>query len=821
MDRVIALKTSTDTGDEMPHLVSLTLNNKTLTVSELREVAALLLPDVATFSLRYTDSDGDQVTINSDADLKELDEYMEDERLERVEVVATPQGPAATKRAATVVQTQLRGLVTAMSKLTAKTKTKPSAANAMNLLVATLETIDVAEEANELNLVKEQLLTVLGDEDFRKTVDELSASEEFKDLADVLMTAIYEENTDLIEETTTVRFEELLEFAKYVVARCPTLKLTLVSVAKHCMTGLETMSVDISSEEVAVHLGVICDGCEKAPLVGVRYKSLEVPDFDLCEECEASGKWMSNEPFIKITDPSRAPKQKRTSELVHPFVTCDGCEMSPIVGIRFKSKTAEDFDLCEACEASGKWDETHGPFTKIQESGMMHALKFTCRRGGKYGRHDKFNHHHGKFGHHHGHHGKFGHHGHHGKFDRHKHHHGPPGIPFHGPPPHHFGPPGFPGCGPPPPPPHHGHGPPHHEGPPGFPGHGPPGFHGPPDFRGPPHDFDRREHPHGPPGFGPPGSLGRFGPRPSGFPGPHCRPPFPAEFEHGCPPFPREFERWGCREFRGHHGYRNRYTRISDDDVKQQADNEKYRRRHGRGNWRRGTCDLEVRFLEDVTIEDGTVVEAGKPLHKMWRLVNDGERSWPDGCYMVTQRGNPMSVEGNEFSRIELPALNPGEEHIVGVDLVAPSMPGRYTSYWRVCGPTDISFGHRFWVDIVVVNEVTPVVDEDAVTTSSSTTVLDMEEDTVDTEMKDSLEASAPADSASDDDIEIIEAMEAQEADAAEGEAENAKKENKTEYEDALMVLASMGFADTEENMRALTLVDGNIGSAVNALLSE
>ncbi|KAG7399313.1 Next to BRCA1 protein 1 protein [Phytophthora boehmeriae] len=383
MTRVIALKTSDALPDDQPQLLSLSLDGKPLTVAALREAAALLLPDASALALQYTDSDGDQVTINSDADLKELAAYMGDEQLERVQVTAT------AKRAASAVQTQLRGLVTAMSKLTAKPRPKPSAANAINLLVATLETIDVAEEASELKEVKDQLLTVLEDEDFRRSVDELSASEEFKDLAQVLVAAIYAEDAELIEETATARFEELLEFAKQVVARCPTLKPTLVSVAKHCMAGLvryndeelerddstsssssssscddqDTVSVDISTEEVAVHLGIICDGCEKAPLVGVRYKSLEVPDFDLCEECEASGKWTSHEPFIKITDPSRAPKQKRTSELVHPFVTCDGCEMSPIVGIRFNSKTVDDFDLCEACEASGKWDETHGPAT--------------------------------------------------------------------------------------------------------------------------------------------------------------------------------------------------------------------------------------------------------------------------------------------------------------------------------------------------------------------------------------------------------------------------------------------------------------------------
>ena len=34
---------------------------------------------------------------------------------------------------------------------------------------------------------------------------------------------------------------------------------------------------------------------------------------------------------------------------VHIGVACDGCNMNPICGPRFKSKTRADFDLCESC----------------------------------------------------------------------------------------------------------------------------------------------------------------------------------------------------------------------------------------------------------------------------------------------------------------------------------------------------------------------------------------------------------------------------------------------------------------------------------------
>eukprot|EP00428_Durinskia_dybowskii_P024786 CAMPEP_0170241586 /NCGR_PEP_ID=MMETSP0116_2-20130129/20563_1 /TAXON_ID=400756 /ORGANISM="Durinskia baltica, Strain CSIRO CS-38" /LENGTH=780 /DNA_ID=CAMNT_0010492429 /DNA_START=1 /DNA_END=2344 /DNA_ORIENTATION=- len=36
---------------------------------------------------------------------------------------------------------------------------------------------------------------------------------------------------------------------------------------------------------VEVHVNVICDGCEMSPLIGARYKSLEHGDYDLCQAC--------------------------------------------------------------------------------------------------------------------------------------------------------------------------------------------------------------------------------------------------------------------------------------------------------------------------------------------------------------------------------------------------------------------------------------------------------------------------------------------------------------------------------------------------------
>jgi len=56
-----------------------------------------------------------------------------------------------------------------------------------------------------------------------------------------------------------------------------------------------------------VHNGVTCDGCNVGPIVGNRYKCAVCEDFDYCEKCEESNKNNHPHPFIKIRCPERAP----------------------------------------------------------------------------------------------------------------------------------------------------------------------------------------------------------------------------------------------------------------------------------------------------------------------------------------------------------------------------------------------------------------------------------------------------------------------------------------------------------------------------------
>merc|ERR1712173_192 len=44
------------------------------------------------------------------------------------------------------------------------------------------------------------------------------------------------------------------------------------------------------TDTAVMHAGIVCDGCEMAPIKGTRYKCLVCADFDLCALCESEGK---------------------------------------------------------------------------------------------------------------------------------------------------------------------------------------------------------------------------------------------------------------------------------------------------------------------------------------------------------------------------------------------------------------------------------------------------------------------------------------------------------------------------------------------------
>lgn len=65
----------------------------------------------------------------------------------------------------------------------------------------------------------------------------------------------------------------------------------------------------------------------------------------------------------KLSEASKSTFEEKKSQVVHPYIICDGCSMKYIVGNRYKCSVCHDYDLCEKCEAAS--DHPH-PFLKIK-----------------------------------------------------------------------------------------------------------------------------------------------------------------------------------------------------------------------------------------------------------------------------------------------------------------------------------------------------------------------------------------------------------------------------------------------------------------------
>jgi len=83
-------------------------------------------------------------------------------------------------------------------------------------------------------------------------------------------------------------------------------------------------------------------------------------------------------------------------------VSCDGCGVSPIEGVRYKCQVCDNYDLCEKCEAKNEHPPTHILLKAKQPLNQRsHSHSHPHGHGHGHG-------HHGHGGRHHGHHGRHG-----------------------------------------------------------------------------------------------------------------------------------------------------------------------------------------------------------------------------------------------------------------------------------------------------------------------------------------------------------------------------------------------------------------------------
>jgi hypothetical protein len=109
------------------------------------------------------------------------------------------------------------------------------------------------------------------------------------------------------------------------------------------------------------------------------------------------------------------------------------------------------------------------------------------------------------------------------------------------------------------------------------------------------------------------------------------------------------------------------------------------------------TCD-DAKWVEDVTVPDGTQMTPGQDFVKTWKVRNTGSCTWGTGYTII--HGYDEKLEG--VAEPLAGAVAPGEEVEVSVRFKAPANAGEHRSYWRMQNASGSAFGEFLFVTIVV-----------------------------------------------------------------------------------------------------------------------
>ena len=100
-------------------------------------------------------------------------------------------------------------------------------------------------------------------------------------------------------------------------------------------------------------------------------------------------------------------------------------------------------------------------------------------------------------------------------------------------------------------------------------------------------------------------------------------------------------------------------------------------------------CD-RASFVQDVTIPDGTEIAAGATFQKIWRLQNTGSCTWTSNYQIVFDQGNILGAA----AVTSMPAsVAPGQTVDIPISMIAPTINGSYSGYWKILNPSGTAFG--------------------------------------------------------------------------------------------------------------------------------
>lgn len=133
--------------------------------------------------------------------------------------------------------------------------------------------------------------------------------------------------------------------------------------------------------------------------------------------------------------------------------------------------------------------------------------------------------------------------------------------------------------------------------------------------------------------------------------------------------------------------------------LKQQEKDLKKKKKFEKEEAKKLASKLRAEFVADVTIPDGTELEFGSPIVKTWRVKNNGKIAWPTGVSLEKHGKGAMKPVSDR----KIPALKPGEEADISVDLIVPTKRGKFQTPNFRLAYQGFPFGDNFWAIIKAV----------------------------------------------------------------------------------------------------------------------
>jgi next to BRCA1 gene 1 protein len=109
-------------------------------------------------------------------------------------------------------------------------------------------------------------------------------------------------------------------------------------------------------------------------------------------------------------------------------------------------------------------------------------------------------------------------------------------------------------------------------------------------------------------------------------------------------------------------------------------------------------CINDLKFFQDLSIADGTIIQPGAKVDKRWMVENTGSCDWDQNYSLRLVQGDALNLATTQ-------ALVPAKSNtnaIIQLIFTAPDLPGEYISVWQAFDPAGVPFGEQIYLQIVV-----------------------------------------------------------------------------------------------------------------------